>query len=775
MVPVRDRSFRCPLEARPWRSCERVSLQWGGVTIVSIETAQDIASNGAGDLAFIAGTRRISDGTNFVTVIRKRGRSLEQVAQEGDTVEPSRGAGVKGHLLGEMFYPRISAQGTVIFSGTTEMADGTFVKNVFAQGQGQSLHPIPAGYFTGILDLAVDERDSVAVLGGRSLYLVAPTGEVSLVVDGDNGLEPWYGLTFDAHGDLFFRARNSALPRDRYGNFPFRLFRYRRGAVPSSGTVGEVEVTPSSSGKSRLLSVTQAPVLSLAGAAVGALVGDSERFATPTGALFQVNLEGSATESGSLIAKEADALSGADRVGIPKDLYYTNEGSLVADVILPGGGSAAITVRSAATTASGARFQSGLASALIPLVATGQSLGQPDRTLLGFLGAFVPFGTDGQLVLARYSQGNEIGEGLFNVSRSRGVDLLADTFQRSSNTRLTSFSESWGTAWDVPSVSPEGNIVFQAGEDRGGAVPQSGVFQWMRNTGAVVRMFSDPEISPLRWEASSGGAAYIFTMTNVSGQHTELIKCSFLPDTQITQIERLVVGGSTIISGRGQEDKLPDLGGFAIDGSGEVFITSDSGLGLFHLNPSTRTLEPVLLPGDPLPPFTDGRKTAGLQFGFVTRLLRDSRRGSLLFRAVVSGGGPAREGLFRRTIQGQLETVLLQAETVTGSREITVSTLGDTEERQSANGMSAFAVKDDKGWTILWTRQVRDAQGRPVLDSKGNPQFETTVIVRDGQRLEPGHLPVKLNARACPADHALSQMIMAAKCTKAKEFAARFS
>jgi hypothetical protein len=260
-------------------------------------------------------------------------------------------------------------------------------------------------------------------------------------------------------------------------------------------------------------------------------------------------------------------------------------------------------------------------------------------------------------------------------------------------------------------------------------------------------MLSDPQAFPNSWEAGPGGSAYVLTR-KPGGD--ELIKCSLVPETPEARIEPLVIQGSTTVSGRGQGAKIDFLRDFVIDGAGNVFFSGSVATGregLFHLDPSTRMSEPLALEGDPLPPFADGRNTSSLRFGRVSQLLRDSTRGPLLFKASVLDGPQQRQGLFQRSAQGQLETVVVEGLAITGSRDYTVTTIADADLRQTATGMFAFSVKDDNGrWMIIRKRPVRDSAGNPIRDSAGNPKFESVVLARDGQRLEAGRPPVKLNA-----------------------------
>lgn len=745
------------------RAGESVS---GGVVV----GFKEVSSNGAGDLTFSVLLRGLNGLVE--AIFRKWADAVEQVVAEGDIIEMTRGTGRTGPLKYTVD-PRIGPDGTVVFTGMFPPGeDQRYLINLFAQRPGQPVEPL---FDHSVLLLpfgspyAVDAGGAVAVvvLDSSAIYLAPPGGGAELIIDGrQKNIGPIGGLTFDTGGDLFFLAFNKDLPRDRYGVFAVRLYRYQR----RTGAVREVEVGRSLPANPGLLSLFQPPVLSPGRVTVGAAFGGSDRFTVPMGGLFQLTPDSPSGDQGTLVAAEGEALPDAGRVGIPRSLYYTHDGSLVADVVLPGGGTAAITLRTPAGTASRARTQAASASPLVPLMATGQSLGQPDRTLLSFLGEFVPLGVDQQLVTARYSQAGETGEGLFAVSRTHGVQLLADTLHGTANSRLTSFSEALQPLPGLPSVSPDGNVAFGAFEDRGSPFPRLSVFQWLRSSGSVVKMFSsydDPiGLTATRWQAGPAGTVYVRVPTapieTQAPAAPGLYRCSLRPGTQAAQAEPLVIDGKTPVAG--SPTALQQVLDFVVDGSGEIFLSGKAGVsgqpatmksGVFRWDLGIGRLEPAIMEGDSLPPFADGRKVTGLVFNQSFSLLRDSARGPLLFRAGTSAG----DGLFRRDAQGRLETLFVERLGVAGARNLSVVLLPagvGEEERQTANGHTVFSVFDvfdgHLRWKIIRTQLVRDAGGQPVRDAQGNPRFETTVVVQEGEPLGDGRRLASLNAqRLVPA------------------------
>jgi hypothetical protein len=303
--------------------------------------------------------------------------------------------------------------------------------------------------------------------------------------------------------------------------------------------------------------------------------------------------------------------------------------------------------------------------------------------------------------------------------------------------------------------------VFRAYEDRGSELPQAALFQWLRATGAVLRLMSEHDpvqlspsdaesipFRPERWEAGPAGTAYV--QATPGGGDSYLFRCSLRAADGAVQVEPLVVPGQTPVTGR-SPTRITRMIEFATDRAGGIYVLGETGAnpGLFRLDLSRKALEPMIMAGETLPRFADGREISGAVFQGQFTFSRDSARGQLLFRALASSRQweYARQGLFRLNAQGALEAVIVEQVGVSGARDVTISTLSSELERQTANGMTAFALSDDEGrWSIYRSRPVLDAMGRPILDSRGIPRFETKLIARDGQAMGDGRRLVALNA-----------------------------
>src|SRR5207248_5775711 len=103
-----------------------------------------------------------------------------------------------------------------------------------------------------------------------ALYLVAPTGEVTLVVSGRRDVQPFGQPLYGPAGRLFFLAQNLDLPPVRTGGAPVGLYRVRPGGL--EGVAVPRQPVPARSGVS-LLSVTQRPVVNARDLAFGILFG----------------------------------------------------------------------------------------------------------------------------------------------------------------------------------------------------------------------------------------------------------------------------------------------------------------------------------------------------------------------------------------------------------------------------------------------------------------------------------------------------------------------
>jgi hypothetical protein len=161
-----------------------------------------------------------------------------------------------------------------------------------------------------------------------------------------------------------------------------------------------------------------------------------------------------------------------------------------------------------------------------------------------------------------------------------------------------------------------------------------------------------------------------------------------------------------------------DLRDFVVtsDGSVCVFATVSTLGGVYQVMQGR--LEPIAEAGQRLPPAVDPEQSVrGLQFGRSFGLMPDSARAGLLFRADVmdAGGALKGRGLFRFTPPGRLETLLIEGQTLDRERQLTVTSLADSVDQQSANGTVVTAVYLGKatGWVLYRIRA--NAAGTDVV------------------------------------------------------------
>jgi hypothetical protein len=336
-------------------------------------------------------------------------------------------------------------------------------------------------------------------------------------------------------------------------------------------------------------------------------------------------------------------------------------------------------------------------------------------------------------VVARFSRPDGLnGEGLFTVDRNRLVQSMAatgDAARDMATLPFSGFADTQQATLNPPAVAADGNLVFKARLARDPA-DTFGVFQ-SAGAGAAAVALAEPSPDDLRvlpadhgpysldrWVAGIGGAAYL--MATPQGGKARLYKRA----AGSAALQSLVVADLTPVNGT-PTATLSQVSDFVLDGAGAAFVAGamPTGPGVFRVDGEgvLARLTPVVLQGQPVPRPLDGTNVQGFVFNGGFSLVPDSARGPLLFMAsVVKTGAPPRRGLFRFGPLG-LETLQIECLDVGGARDISFCTLAISPARQTANGTTAFAIREDGRWKIKrWRAGV------------------TTLVAQEGQTLPGG-------------------------------------
>jgi carboxypeptidase family protein len=742
----------------------------------TVQVFVDLTANDTGDLAFLTQLRR-SDGSLVWAVLRKSSADLKVVAQFGQFVEEGRGAGAAGPLTG-LDQPLIGPDGTVVFVG---IVNSQF-PNFFVVRPGRSPEPMLRwalwnpypGWFD--YDIAADGtvalRASLLPSSQSGLYLVAPTGDVSLIAGGQENVPPLpVGRpAFGPGGVLFFQAQDPGWPSDRNGRVPVGLFRYRPGGAQPAPVAVPGQAVPGLPGQ-QLLGVPQRPMVSADTVAFAGLFGGTDRFPVPTTGLFRLPLNGTLAD-GTLVGTQGAELSADATVIAFRDFYYTADGALVFDTFVRTGlavGQLVATLAPRAATAGVIRPQAVPADTPTALLATGTDLGS-GRKLQRLLGQVISLGADRKLFAADFSQSSGAGEGLFTIAPSMNnqIQTLAVTDGPASGpslvgARFIGFGEipkNGAATYTVypPSVSVDGTVVFKARLEKSG-VPTFGVFQWTGADPTAIAV-TDPDKDNLalsaqdtppydltRWAATKGHAYFLERHRTRYGA---AVKRLF--DSSAAGLRPLVDAG--VPPGvRGSASTLADLSDLVVNHFGEVLINGATAAGpsILAVGPAgLMPLTPAVSKDQPIPRDADGRTTyPGLLFdGNFTLWPEESPDGFLAVLADVRTQGDARatkRGLFRRAPQGAVETVLLEGLDVLGSRDLGVSvaaaphrqhnsspgSLVSSQSQQEVGGAIAFAARSSDGrWAIY--------RSRPIRDPKTGSTSNSIVLVAKEEPRTPG-------------------------------------
>jgi hypothetical protein len=736
----------------------------------------DLTANDSGDLAFSSLDIR-PDRTLVWVVVRKTRAGVEVVAKAGDIVERSRGAGITVPL-GFLYRPRIGPDGIVVFVGTADPFSKNFLEdffvNYFVIGPGRPLQPmLPGHLWLPELDYEIGADGAVAIrtvdpASSRSLlFLVAPTGGVTLIAGDRRDVQPVGRPAFGPGGLVFFQAKNPEWPPDRNSRIPTGLFRYHPDqgvpvavAVPGQAVPGKPD--------QQLLGVPQRPAVSADTVAFTATFGGSDRFPVPTTGLFRVPLGGTVAD-GAVLAAEGAELPFPAQVVALRDFYYTADGTLLLDAFVRKGlaiGQLIATLTPRGSPASGAGTQAVEPLTPTPLLVKGDDLGA-GRKLTRVLGRLVALPPDRHLFVAEYSQDKGAGEGLFTVNRTKHVEPVAVKEEPAlgptlANTRFIGFGETPRSGDTTrylaysPVVSSEGNVVFKARLERR-EKETFGVFQWAGAAPTAVAV-TDPEPDDLastaddrppyrleQWGAGPSGRT-LFLERHQTRSGTSQAR---LFERSAAGLRPFVVAGQTQVVG-GAPLTLTDLSDFVVTRAGEVFVHGAAAGASRVLAVGPTGLTPVAGQGQPVPPMVDGKKFPGLVFDGSFALVPESVRGDLFFRAGVWKPGNQKSrtrGIFHRTAQGAVETLLLENLVVGAARSVDYvviasssrgqgsqpfATFAPSQSGQVGNETFAFAARSSDGrWAIYRSRVVRDA-------NTGTATLSIVLIAREGQKLPDG-------------------------------------
>jgi hypothetical protein len=757
---------------------------FNGATVAGFS---DLTGNGNGNLA----VRVALNGTPNQAVLEFTRTGGQIVAKSGDAVLRGRGSGVTG-VLTEQRRPVIGPDDSVVFLG----AGSDFVNFYVARpGRGPAplltapgtdlsivepappatLPPSPSAGHLFDYEIAADGtvalQASLANPTDSTLLLISPAGGVTPVVSGNRAIEPILRPVFGPGGVLFFQAEDQTRLTDRNGQLQGGLYRFRPGAAAPERVAMPGDHIPSWSSDTRLLSLTQRPIIANNSLFIGAVFGGPESYPVPTAALFRVPLNGTLADNGAPVVREGYPVADAGRLAMLRELSYQPDGTLAAYGLMPGAGPLVAPAPASAATAGVVRTQAAPpAAGIMPLVAQGDPLG--GGQLENIVPPLVPVGTDRELFGARTSLTQVPDhEGLFTVglttkelvaiNRNPVPDRTGTFFNGFADTR---FADSLGLpdkrlfTLSPSSVGPNGQLVFKAEVDRGGPpasgqLPLFGIFQW--SSGGVpstVGLSDDPLVPGDRlpyvlenWASAPGGRPPFFLVRTDGGKGPARLLVSPGAGKWLT----VVVPGSLVTPpGAAQATPLTDLTDFVFSRDGALFVAgvTTGGAGIFRVmgNP----FPAVAAQGMPVPPFADGTPTTGFTFAGGFQLLPSTARGpKLLFRAMVQKpGGAARLGEFEWTATAGLQTRSIVGVAVNGARTLTADVLGDTTlELQNGNGTAVSAYLSDKGsWAIVRSRVSGNSTVSETIaqDGKGTDASVRRFTVLDaGPLLDQEGLP----------------------------------
>jgi hypothetical protein len=721
-----------------------------------------LTSNDTGDLAFLVTQ---ADGSPLA-VLRRRGTLLEEVALSGHLVAPSAAPGVGATgVLNDMRRPRIGPDGSVVVVG-----GGDGFTNCYIARPGLPLKPMlvatdwnrdPDSFDYDISTTgAVGCRITPAGSSLASLYLIAPTGDLTLLVGGRRDVQPTGQPLFGPGGPLFFMAQNLDLPSLRSGGAPIGLYRAADGGTTAiAGTALPGQAVPGKPGSS-LLTLTQRPVATAGGLAFGIMYGGSQSDSVPSAALVRMPVGGTLAQ-GELLSPEGQPVTDAGRMATFLGLSYQGDGTLVYSGLMPGGGPVLIPATANQPTTAGVgsgEIHTEAVTAgtpVVPLVATGDSLGS------GVLQTLIPpllsLGTDRELFVARLSASNSSTapgqEGLFTIRRNKqtAAESVAVTPRPAvPGAVYDGFADTGLVVLSPPSAfadTQSTNVVFKALLARGNSNP-TGVFQWPGAGDPSAVALSDVALVPgdplpyslERWAAGQGGLAYVLARTAAGKARLFAGSGSSLKPIVEAATTRVTSGGA-----------LTDLSDFALAGGGNLFVagTATSGPGVFMVGQNQVTT--IALSGTPAPPLPDGRGS-GLVFANTFQLVPGPISGDLIFRATVHRPGDAQlaRGEFSYR-QGRVETRIIESIGVAGARNVPVQAIADAFPSQSANGVTVSATFSSKeGWVIFRSQLNRDKTGittdviaQELHGTQSGTQRFTSLdagplLARDGQPSHPG-------------------------------------
>jgi hypothetical protein len=756
-------------------------LRQGQVVVngATVTGFSDLTGNGKGDLA----VRIALNGSPNQAVLKFTRAGAQILAKSGDAVARGSGSGATG-VLTEQRRPLIGPDDSVVFLG----AGSDFV-NFYVARPGRPLAALLAvpGTDLSIVEPVPPSPPSGPSAGHRFDYEIAANGTIALqaalsnpadstllislagsatpVVAGLRPIEPILAPVFASDGTLFFLAEDQTRPTDREGRLQGGLYRLRLGAAAPERVAMPGDHIPGWSSDTRLLALTQRPVVAGNSLFFGAVFGGPESYPVPTAALFQVPLTGTLADNGVPVVPEGYPVADAGRVALLRELSYRADGTLAAYGLMPGAGPMVAPAPPPAQTASLFRIEAAPPpSGIVPLVADGDPLGGGELRCV--VPPLVAVGTDRELFGARTSQTQlPDHEGLFTVSAAtkelvaRNRDPVPDRtgafFNGFADTR---FADTQGLpdkrlfTLSPSSVGPNGQLVFKAEVDRGGApaggqLPLFGIFQWSSGGMPSTIGLSDDPFAPGdrlpyvidNWAAGPSGLSFLLVRSDGGKGPGRLLVSGASPKPAAA------LGPGTPVTGG---TPLTDLTGFVLNRGNTLFVTGATAGGAGVFRDMAGSLVPLALQGMPVPAFSDGTPTAGYTFAGSFQLLPSTARGAkLLFRAMVQKpGGAARLGEFEWSADAGLQSRSIVGVEVTGERTLAADMLGDTTlELQNGNGTAVSAyLSDQGGWVIVRSR----VSGGNVVsetiaqDAKGtDPNGRRFVVLDAGPLLDQEGLP----------------------------------
>jgi hypothetical protein len=760
-----------------------------------------LQSNGRGELAFTTTRHLQITGETVDEVWRKIGDGQARlVAGFPGFSPPGRGADPNDSTrlvrIRARRRPRIGPEGTVVFMAA-DTADRPSFVNFFivrpAGGSSDLLEPVlPGGNWnpdpsTFDYDVATDGTVALRVAPGTStssrIALVAPDGALSdlPLTSPSTGreLQPQGRPAFGSNQRLFFLGADPGLPLDRNGHAPVGLYSILLAAGRPMGLPQAVAVYGQSvpgRERTRLLGITQRPGFSVRGQlAFGALFED-DRALAPTPAFFRVPLDGTLESAGVLEAQEGDALPGADRVALFRDLYPTAEQSATAtqapdpqpafDSFLPGSGSLVDTLSSRGGSSGGFRP----ADIRPPLLVVGQRLERAEHTLLAVLSQLVAVPPDRQsfLFTAKFArQGDELnGEGLFTVERGnmvQSVALKGTPVPGLDGWRFAGFGDTAAATLNPPTVAADGTVVFKARIEKarieGERSTGIGVFQWTPGDREPTYVFhvDGTEEDPLtRWAAGPSRSVYFLRRSGGPGT----VETRLYGRAAAGIVELATTARPLLVAGKPWQ--LTDLIDFQVNRFGHVLLQAagrpqaarGEASGLLTFQTAGQLPVPLIVLDQKIPRSAKGKEYPKLIFDGTFALEPETPSGYFGFYAGVwkrGDPGSHRVALIRlrpdpSTTSGIMETIQVDDPALLGSRrlraspfiaslsqpEIIARKLLPSRRQQSRDGVTAFATYGEQdGWVIY-----RSAGG------------SVTVVAQSGQRLPGGKPIVSLDAGA---------------------------